>query len=188
MQCPNCGELIPDISYFCMFCGERVREEDQEAVNLPLNMRFPIEIAAMAMWFEGDVEETTTLLGRRRIARRVAISFQLRDDLGLSTAYNGKTQFKLECRQYMGKLVGRERVNRAQFSEEFHVTTDDFYRSTTRGYEGEIWCKFTLARPFDFDAETEVHGVIELWFTPEGTRSRLYRTHSKTLIPTFERG
>src|SRR3546814_6473694 len=62
----------------------------------------------------------------------------------------------------------------------FIVTTDNFYRSTTRGYEGEIWCKFTLARPFEFDAETEVYGVVELWFTPEGTKNRLYRTHSKT--------
>jgi hypothetical protein len=188
MQCPNCGELIPDISYFCMFCGERVREEEDEVVNLPLNLRFPIEIAAMAVWFDGDVDETADFLGRRRIARKLAVSFQLRDDLGLPTAYNGRTQFKLECRQYLGKLVGRDRINRAQLREEFVVSTDNFYRSTTRGYEGEIWCKFTLARPFEFDAETEVHVTVELWFTPEGTKNRLYRTHSKTLIPTFARG
>lgn len=183
MLCPSCGKSIPVESLFCMFCGKTVTANQS---SVPLNTRPPIEITELGARFETGMEEYKKREGL--IIRKFQIYFKLLDDRGESTAFDGTARVKLDFEQgedwVLGRYGGYSSVNHGNAEETITVSTSDYFRSSDKKYEGQIWYGHQLSKPLIISLHHNVNFKMEVWFVPANTDKKLYRVYTFYLTPT----
>jgi hypothetical protein len=183
MYCLKCGKQIPDESVFCLFCGEKIHKE--KSINEPLNQQFPVDLSNISISWSGGMEE----VGRGKIARKLGIFFQLKDENGKETSYGGVVDIKLEWDQGYNSVGsfgsgGSVTESKGNINKRFTVRSDqDYFRSESKDYFGQIWCSYYYEPIVIKSSNNLVSIKIELWFLPDGSKKKLYRVVNKYLEP-----
>lgn len=180
MKCPSCDATIPDHSRFCTNCGIVFKRSMTEGAP-PLNVKTPVDIAAVEIYFEGEIQANSH---GDKVNRRMTVAFQLVDEDQRSTACEGLVTVKVEFWQgydsssaYGTHFVS---VGKGSFSKELKVGISDFHRS----WDGKIWCKYLHPQLFSINVGYVVGCKVEVWFRPADSRQKLYKADTHSLSAT----
>ena len=182
MKCTSCGETLPDGSNFCANCGSvLVPPVSQQTESL--NAKVPARIANILVQFEEDRGKSDWLTGNQNIVlRKFSVYMQLSDENNKTTASEGVINFKVEFWQSREVSAGfgetyQGYVTRNYFNpnKDLRTNLNDFYMANNDG--GKIWYKYEHRDPIEVKIKPgyPVMGQIELWFTPHGSKQKLYK-------------
>ncbi len=181
MLCPSCGQQIPESSRFCGFCGAQLA--GSSPASFAVNTRPPVKIGNVQFYFSGKVK----LIPRRRWERKpdvmrdgLCVDFQILDDRGKPTAYDGIADLHLRVTQAalspsaLADTLFKTRASLCVKASEFQRDKDGqpFYH-----YEYAVPLRIKVRGFYGPRSEVGINLV------PEGGREALYRQVERSADP-----
>lgn len=187
MFCPSCGRSIPDGSKFCLYCGARIPESNDQ---LTMRETPPVSLEIHGLWEVGPFEVKKGLLSTK-IGRGIKFAFSLLDSEGKQTASDGEVIALLKSEGYdigyathkayranIQEALLRSRASDTLWSKRFGVKRSDFkwvtYTYIISGKETrELAYEYAQTSPLLFFGQG-LYVELHVWFVTPDQRC-LYR-------------
>lgn len=181
MLCPSCGQQISTSSRFCGLCGAQLAGSPPAA--FAVNTRPPIKIGNVQFHFSGKVKLTP----RRSWAKKPdlvrdghCIDFQILDDRGKPTAYDGIADLHLKVTQVaLSPSAFPDTLLKTRAS--LRIKASEFQRDK----EGQPFYHYECAAPVRIKVRGfhEPRSDVGIKLVPEGGSQSLYRQVELTADP-----
>jgi len=178
MFCQNCGKQIPDESKFCLFCGKEISKIIK--IDEPINSKMPVSVSRLIVWLLNEMEDK----GRGKVSKKLGLNFQLVDENGDQTSYDGIATIKVQWEQYStysGNFGGSSYSTHAKGKiwKDFPITAkEDFFRSKKGNLVGQIVCYIDLGPIIIKSNQATLQTKSEIWFLPKESKKKLYRVET----------
>lgn len=177
MFCPSCGKELPhqaDQGTFCMFCGARLEVSEQATPTV--NTLPPENIGGVWFLFDGPVRlvQKQTFFSWAKVARDgFILAFQLVDKKRIPTAYDGAAILSIKVKQsFMGSTALYDTLLKTKLSLNIDRTQFVLDKEGNPLYILDHKQEVRL-RIDDYVYRTVAE--IEIWFTPKGSREKIYK-------------